>query len=100
MVDELLDSNELYDEFGDKFLKMCPTEIYPQAHWRQELCKFDNYDISVLKDNGILDEYITAAGGTPDDRRYRYIKYLGDDKLDLYICRKAIPESPGGINCV
>ena len=78
-----------YKNFGDKFIKKLPKEIYPEIHWKQELYKFDSYDIGMLKDSGILDEYIQACGATPSDPRYKYIRYLTDDKLDIYQCRRA-----------
>ena len=78
-----------FKEFGDRFIKNLPKEMYPEIHWKQNLYEFDSYDIQMLKDSGILDEYIEACGATPSDPRYKYIRYLTDNKLDLYECRRA-----------
>jgi hypothetical protein len=75
--------------FGDRFIKQLPTGIYPEIHWKQELYEFDSYDIGILESYGILDDYIEACGASPSDARYKYIRHLADNKLDLYQCRKA-----------
>ena len=78
-----------YIEFGDRFIKNLPIDVYPEIHWKQNICDFDSYDIDMLKEEGIIDEYIAACGATYSDPRYRYLKYLTDNKLDIYDCRKA-----------
>ena len=83
---ELTDS---YIEFGDTLLNMIPKGIYPDIHWtRLEICEFDQYDISILNEYGVLDKYKELAKRT-DNRRYKYFDYLGDNKLNIYTCRKA-----------
>ena len=79
-----------YINFGDRFIKQLPTGIYPEIHWKQNLCDFDSYDIGILNQYGILDEYVNACGKSISSPRYRYLRYLGDNKLDLYQCRKAL----------
>ena len=83
------DTNKVYIDLGTTFISRCPTDIYPESHWRQPLYKFDNYDISILMDLGIIEEYAQACGSDINSTRYKYLKYLGEDKLDLYTCRKA-----------
>lgn len=82
-----------YIEFGNKFIDKLYEDDnasrYPVSHWTQDIYKFDPYDISVLNNNGILEEYVTACKSTLSSDRYRYIKYIIDGKLDLYQCRKA-----------
>lgn len=78
-----------YINFGDKFINMIPSGIYPELHWRSsELCEFDAYDVSILLEYGVIDAYLEECD-TSDPMRYRYLSYLGDRKLDIYICRKA-----------
>lgn len=79
-----------YIEFGDRFIKQLPTGIYPEIHWKQNICDFDSYDVGILNQYGILEEYVTACGYSISDSRYRYLRYLGDNKLSLYQCRKAL----------
>lgn len=75
-------------EFGDRFISKIPTNIYPAQHWKIELYKLDAYDLSILNEYGIIEEYVSACGSSLDSERYRYLKYLGDNKLNLYECRK------------
>jgi len=93
MVDTLVHTYDAdtksFVEFGDTYVSMCPTEIYPESHWKSEIYKFDSYDISVLKEHNVLDSWIEACGKSIHSDRYRYLNYLGDDALDLYTCRKA-----------
>lgn len=79
-----------FTEFGNRFINQIPEGIYPDYHWRQPICEFDSYDIGVLNEYGILQDYIAACGSSMSSKRYRYLKYLGDEKLDLYTCRKAL----------
>lgn len=79
-----------YISFGDKFFNIVKElDIYPEQHWKQELCEYDDYDIAILREYGILDEYVQLCGNNHIHNRYKYIDYLGDQKLDLYRCRKA-----------
>lgn len=77
-------------EFGNRYTSMIPDNVYPEQHWRNQLYTFDSYDISVLSGYGVLEDYVTGCGSTLDSTRYRYLKYLGDNKLNLYECRKAM----------
>lgn len=79
-----------FKEFGKQFTNRAPTGIYPEIHWKQNLCDFDSYDTGILNQYGIIDDWIAAAKANINDIRYRYLKYLGDDKLDIYTCRKAM----------
>ena len=82
-----------YINFGDKFIKeiqRCTNNMYPDSHWKTELCEFDNYDISILNEYGILDQYVAACKSNMYSSRYAYIRFLGDNKLDIYNCRKAL----------
>jgi len=79
-----------FREFGKRFLNMLPEDLYPGAHWRQNLYEFDSYDMGILNQYGVIDAWIAAAGANINDIRYRYLKYLGDSKLDIYICSKAM----------
>ena len=76
-------------EFGKRFIEKLPTGIYPEIHWRKNICEFDAYDVGILDQYGVLDEYLTACGTTPSNPRYRYLRYLADNKLDIYRCRRA-----------
>ncbi len=79
-----------YIKFGNKFIdRLTELKIYPEQHWKQELCEFDNYDIAILQEYGILDDYVAACKSNMYSSRYAYIRFLGDQKLDLYTCRKA-----------
>lgn len=78
--------------FGDEFTSMIPNLAYPESHWKQAICDFDSYDISILQEYGILDQYIDAckSRNVNDIKgRYDYFRFLGDDALDAYACRKA-----------
>ena len=77
-------------EFGDKFVKRLPAGLYPIAHWKQNICDFDAYDINILNEYGILDDYVAECGSTMNNSRYKYLRYLADNKLNLYECRKAL----------
>ena len=79
-----------YNEFGNRFIDECPKNIYPEYHWRQELYKYNSYDVAVLEEAGIITDYLAACGQDTNNIRYRYINYLGDYKLNLYECRKAM----------
>lgn len=76
-------------EFGNTYISKAPTNIYPSYHWRQEFYKYDSYDISILQEYGLIEDFVAACGSDINKMRYRYLKYLGDDKLNLYECRKA-----------
>ena len=45
-------------EFGNRFINMIPETIYPAIHWKQRICDFDAYDIGILREYGILNDYI------------------------------------------
>ena len=77
-----------YITFGDKFIKMIPDNIYPKKHWQQPLYEYDSYDISILREYGVIDAWLEAVDDDTNSRRYKYINYI-DNKLDPYICRKA-----------
>lgn len=77
-------------EFGDYFLNKIPDNIYPEIHWKQKIHEFDNYDIGILTECGILDEYASMCNSNINSSRYKYLRYLADNKLDIYQCRKAM----------
>lgn len=81
--------SKTFIEFGDDMLNKCPTTLYPLYHWRRQIYMFDAHDISILNEAGIIDEYIEACGSDVNSIRYRYLKYLGDNKLDAYTIRKS-----------
>ena len=57
---------------------------------KTEICDFDTYDISLINQLGIFDEYKRiCCGDSGNTSRYRYFDYLGDNALDPYTCRKA-----------
>lgn len=82
-----------YIEFGNKFIDILYEDDnasrYPVSHWIQDIYKFDPYDISILNNKGILEDYVESCGSTLSSDRYRYIKYIINGKLDLYQSRKA-----------
>lgn len=79
-----------YIRFGDKFTSRLKNTIYPMTHWSQDLDKFDIYDLNILKNTGVLDDYIEECNKLTDDKlRYRYLSFLGDEKIDIYTTRKA-----------
>ena len=89
----LPESNEFL-EFGSNYVNQCPTDIYNKSHWQNQLYTYDNYDVNILNDNGIIDSYVSTerpngCGSNINSMRYRYLKYLGDNKLSVYECRKA-----------
>ena len=94
MVDTLIhswnDDTQQFTEFGNKFINKIPDSIYPEIHWKQELYEFDSYDIGILNQYGVIDDWIQACGADINQPRYRYLKYLGDDALDIYTCSKAM----------
>lgn len=80
-------------EFGDKFINtVLQNSSYPEIHWKQNICDFDTYDLNILNQYGIIDDYIAECMNKSKDNytRYKYLKYLGDEKLDLYTCRRAL----------
>jgi hypothetical protein len=78
-------------KFGKTLVEMIPEGIYPDAHWEDsELYEFDAYDISLLTNYGVFDKFVELTGRSLDDKRYKYLKYLGDNALDIYTCRKAL----------
>ena len=79
-------------EFGDRFLSLLSDNNYSINHWMQPICEFDSYDISLLEEYGILDQYKEACKRENKNdifHRYSYLNYLSDYKLDIYTCRKA-----------
>ena len=94
MVDTLTHSwnndNKQFMEFGTKFINRIPDSMYPAIHWKQELHEFDAYDIGILNQYGIIEDWIAACGADINEPRYRYLKYLGDNALDIYTCSKAM----------
>ena len=52
--------------------------------------KYDSYDVAMLEESGILDDYKAACGQNTNKLRYRYLNYLGDYALNIYECRKAL----------
>lgn len=94
MVDTLIHSwdndTKQFKEFGTKFISRVPDTTYPEIHWKQELYEFDSYDIGILNQYGIIDDWIQACGADINQPRYRYLKYLGDDALDIYTCSRAM----------
>lgn len=84
------DDTKQYVYFGDKFISRVSSDIYPEIHWKQQLCDFDAYDIEILNQYGILDDWVAACGKDANDPRYKYLKYLGDNSLDIYTCSKAM----------
>lgn len=94
MVDTLIhtwdeDSNQ-FIEFGNRFINRIPESICPEIHWKQQLYEFDAYDIGILNQYGIIDDWIQACGADINQPRYKYLKYLGDDALDIYTCSRAM----------
>lgn len=79
-----------FKEFGNRFIGQIPDNNYPDIHWKQPIYMFDVYDIGTLQEAGILADYVAACGSTMSSTRYRYLKYLADEKLDLYTCRRAM----------
>ena len=73
-------------------INQVPEGVYGanSPHWTQEIYKFDNYDIGILNEYGIIDYFLTLCKSDINDTRYKYFKYLGGSKLDLYTCRKAM----------
>jgi hypothetical protein len=94
MVDTLIhswdDNTKQFIEFNNKFISRAPDSIYPEIHWKQELYEFDSYDIGILNQYGIIDDWIAACKADINNPRYRYLKYLGDNALDIYTCSKAM----------
>lgn len=88
LLESQIDAVNSY-KFGNKFINMIPEGIYPEAHWKAPLYTYDNYDISILMEYGVLDAYVQACKSNMYSKRYSYIRYLGDAKLNLYTCRKA-----------
>ena len=84
------EKSDQYIKFGNKFLNMIPKGIYPDIHWNGEICDFDDYDISILNEYGVIDAYIQECKRDIADSRYDYMRFLGDNKLDIYTCRKAL----------
>ena len=89
LLESQIDSVNKY-KFGKKFINMIPQDIYPESHWYAPLYSYDNYDIAILTEYGILDAYVAECKSTMNSKRYMYLKYLGDNKLNLYTCRKAL----------
>lgn len=79
----------LGDSLIKEIMKVIPNSIYPESHWRQNICDFDAHDIGILEEYGIIDKYIQLCKSDINNPRYKYLKYLADNKLDLYTCRKA-----------
>ena len=71
-------NTESFIEFGETYINKAPTNIYPKYHWRQEFYKYDAYDVSILEEYDLINEFIAACGGNIHQPRYRYLKYLGD----------------------
>ena len=79
-----------FKKFGNRFTSRIPDTIYPAIHWQQQLYEFDSYDIGILTQYGVIDDWISACGADINNSRYRYLKYLGDDALDPYVCSTAL----------
>ena len=81
-----------YIDLGNDFVqRLTDLNIYPESHWtKNEIYEFDDYDISILNQLGILDEYKQICCVNKNNTsRYKYFDYLGDNALDVYTCRKA-----------
>lgn len=98
MVDTLVHSwnneNKQFKELGSRFIKTIMShidnDVYPEIHWKQEIHNFDAYDIGILNQYNILNDWAQACGADLNSPRYRYLKYLGDNKLDIYTCSRAM----------
>lgn len=84
------DNSESFIEFGNTYINRIPGLLYPEIHWKQQLCDFDAYDIGILEQYGVIDDYISACNADLNQIRYRYLKYLGDNALDIYTCSRAM----------
>lgn len=84
------DTTKQFKEFGKRFISKVSGDLYPEIHWKQNIYEFDSYDIGILNQQDILDDWIALAGGNINDIRYRYLRYLGDNKLDIYTCSRAL----------
>ena len=79
-----------FKNFGNKYTSQIGDNIYPPQHWKNEIYKFDSYDISILNENDILNSWVTyGCESSIYSNRYKYLRYIADQKLDLYTCRKA-----------
>ena len=84
------DVTKSFKEFGKTYISQVPTTIYPEYHWKNPIYTFDSYDVATLNEYGVLDDWVSyGCGSSKYSTRYKYLRYLGDEKLDLYTCRKA-----------
>lgn len=94
MVDTLIhswdDNGKQFMEFGTRFINKIPNTMYPEIHWKQQLYEFDSYDIGILNQYGVIEDWIDACKADINSPRYRYLKYLGDNALDIYTCSRAM----------
>ena len=88
---ESIDSS-MYIDLKDLFydINKKTNGMYPEVHWKSQLCEFDSYDVSILTQYGIIDKYVELCSSNLYTSRYSYLRFLGDNKLDLYTCRKAM----------
>ena len=86
-------ASDEYIYFGQKYISMIPEDAVGDiSKWTQPFETLDAYDISVLEESGIMEAYLEECKRrNPRDitDRYKYFKFLGDNKLDIYTCRKA-----------
>lgn len=80
---------QLGDSLVKEIMRAVPNSVYPESHWKQNICDFDAYDIGILEEYGIIDKYVQLCKGDINSARYKYLRHLADNKLDLYTCRKA-----------
>lgn len=90
------ETTKTFIDFGNVLIdELIPAEIkiiYPTTHWQIKISDFDAYDISILNQYGVLEAYkdlLIQNGLDPESSRYKYLNYLGDNRLDIYNCRKA-----------
>lgn len=79
-------------QFGDSLIsRLDGVTTYPMSHWKEPIYTFDSYDIGILNEYGIFDDYIAECNKSSINfGKYKYLSYLGDSKLDPYTCRKSM----------
>ena len=74
--------NELVDELD-------ALNIYPVGYWKRNIYEFDAYDVGILNEYDMINRYLEKCDSSVQSERYKYLRFIGDNKLDVYTCRRA-----------
>ena len=76
--------------FDDDLVKELDSlNIYPVGYWKSNIYEFDSYDVGILNEYDIINRYLEKCNSNIQSERYKYLRFIGDSRLDIYTCRRA-----------